>query len=186
MATFLDVGLLRYFNIIFPFLLVWALVFALLQKTKLVGSDRVGINAIIALAFAFMVSLSDAAVQIINFMIPWFTIAIIFFLLIILIFQIFGAGEKDIFAYVQKDKGIGWIIIGIVLIIAGAAFANVFGQDLLSQAGSGETAVNVSSGGVASADFQRNIYTTLFHPKVLGIIVLFAIAIFAIALLSQG
>lgn len=188
MATFLDVGLLRYFNIIFPFLLVWALVFALLQKTKLVGSDRVGINAIIALAFAFMVSLSDSAVQIINFMIPWFTIAIIFFLLIILIFQIFGAGEKDIFAYVQKDKGIGWIIIGVVLIIAGASFGNVFGQDLLNQSG-GETSMNVSGGGeggVATPDLQRNLYATLFHPKVLGIIVLFAIAIFAIALLSQG
>ncbi len=185
MATFLDVGLLRYFNIIFPFLLVWALVFALLQKTKLVGSDRIGINAIIALAFAFMVSLSDSAVQIINFMIPWFTIAIIFFLLIILIFQIFGAKEENIFAYIQKDKGIGWIIIGIVLIIAGAAFTNVFGQDLLSQAG-GETSVNVTGEGVATPDFQRNIYATLFHPKVLGIIILFTIAIFAIALLSQG
>ena len=82
MATLLDLGLLRYFSVIFSFILVWALVFALLQKTKILG-DKAGLNVLLAVAVAFLVSLSDNVVQIINFMIPWFTIAIIFFVLLI-------------------------------------------------------------------------------------------------------
>ncbi len=186
MATVLDLGLLGYFNVVFSFILVWALVFALLQKTRILG-DKVGLNVLVAVAVAFLVSLSDSVVEMIRFMIPWFTIAIIFFVLLLLIFQIFGASEKDIFSYVSKDKAVGWVIVGVVLVIVGASFANVFGQKLTQAAFESGTAVNVSgAGGVATPSFQQNIYATLFHPKVLGMIVLFVIAIFAIALLSQG
>lgn len=186
MATILDLGLLGYFKIVFSFILVWALVFALLQKTKILG-DKAGLNVLVAVAVAFLVSLSDNVVQIIHFMIPWFAIAIIFFVLLILIFMVFGASEKDIFAYVKGDKSIGWVIIGVVLVIIGASFANVFGQELTQASFEEGTTVDTSGGtGVATPSFQQNIYATLFHPKVLGMIVLFAIAIFAIALLSQG
>lgn len=186
MATVLDVGLLGYFNVVFSFILVWALVFAMLQKTKVIG-DKAGLNVLVAVAIAFLVSLSDNVVQVINFMIPWFTIAIIFFILLILIFQIFGATEKDIFAYIKADRSVGWVIIGVVLVIIGASFANVFGQTLTQASFEEGTTVTISGGtGVATPNFQQNIYATLFHPKVLGMIVLFAVAIFAIALLSQG
>ncbi len=186
MATILDLGLLGYFNIVFSFIFVWALVFALLQKTKVLG-EKAGLNVLIAVAVAFLVALSDSVVQVINFMIPWFTIAIIFFVLLILIFMVFGIKESAISDYVKNDRSIGWVIIGVVLIIAGASFANVFGQQLTEASFQQGTSINASDGtGVAGTDFQQNIYATLFHPKVLGMIVLFAVAIFAIALLSQG
>jgi len=123
MATILDLGLLGYFKAVFSFILVWALVFALLQKTKALG-DKVGLNVLVAVAVAFLVSLSENVVSVIHFMIPWFTIAIIFFVLLILIFQIFGASEKDIFGYISKDKAVGWVIIGVVIMIAFASFAS--------------------------------------------------------------
>ena len=81
MVTVLDVGLIQAFDIIFPVLLVFALVFAVLQKTKVIG-DSVGINSIIAVAVAFMVMLSDTLVQMISFMVPWFVVVIIFFILV--------------------------------------------------------------------------------------------------------
>lgn len=185
MATILDLGLLNYFNVVFSFILVWALVFALLQKTKVLG-EKAGLNGLVAVAVAFLVSLSDNVVEMIRFMIPWFAIAIIFFVLLILIFMVFGAGEKDIFGYIKNDRSVGWVIIGVVLVIVGASFSNVFGQELLSQAAEGGDTADVTAGGVATGSFQQNIYATLFHPKVLGMIILFAVAIFAIALLSQG
>ncbi len=184
MATVLDLGLLEYFNVVFSFILVWTLVFALLQKTKVLG-EKVGLNGLIAVAVAFLVSLSDNVVEMIRFMIPWFAIAIIFFVLLILIFMVFGAGEKDIFEYIKRDRSVGWVIIGVVLVIVGASFSNVFGQELLSQAAEGG-ATEVTAGGVATGSFEQNIYATLFHPKVLGMIILFVVAIFTIALLSQG
>ncbi len=187
MATILDLGLLQSFDIIFPVILIFALVFAILQKTKVVG-DSLGINSIIAVAVAFMALLSDNVIQIVKFIVPWFTIAIIFFLLIILVFQVFGAKESDIFNYVKGDKSIGWVIIGVGIVIIFAAFANVLGQQLteasLQSAGSGNTTIATTSEGVATGNFQQNIYSTLFHPKVLGLLILFGIAVFAVALLT--
>ena len=184
MATILDVGLLKSFDVIFPFLLVWALVFALLQKTKVIGQSM-GINAIIATAVAFSVLLSQTVVDIVNFIIPWFTVALIFFVLLILIFQTFGAKEDDVFKALKADKAISWVIVGVGLVIMIAAFGNVLGQKFTEASFQSGTTVNATAaGGVGTANFQQNITATLFHPKVLGLMVLFAIAIFAVALLS--
>ena len=184
MATALDLGLLNVIDFIFPFILVWAIVFALLQKTKIVG-DSVAINAIIGAVVGFTVLLSRTIIDIINFMIPWFAITIIFFILMLLIFMVFGAKDKDIFSALEKNKVVTWLLIGVSVIIFFAAISNVMGQSLLEQSASGEGgAVGAGDGSVASGNFQQNIFSTLFHPKVLGVIMLFVIAIFAVALLT--
>ena len=69
MATLIDIGLIHYFNVIFPFLFVVAIVYALLFKTKVVGNS-VAINALISVVAAFAVLLSDNAIKLINFIIP--------------------------------------------------------------------------------------------------------------------
>ena len=183
MATFLDVGLVQYFQAIYPVLFVFTLVFALLQKTGAIGKN-VALNAVIAVAVSFMMLLSKNAVALINFMIPWFIVAAIFFVLLLLIYQIFGADEKLLTETLKKDKAIVYVIIGIALVIMIAGFANVFGQSLLG--GAEQATQATTEGGVATENFQQNIYATLFHPKVLGLIILFAIAIAAVALLSSG
>ncbi len=184
MATFLDVGLLNYFSSIYPFLFVLVLVYALLQKTKALG-ESIGTNATIAVAAALMTMLSQTLIDVINFMIPWFVVMIIFLVLVILVFQIFGAKESDL-ASAMKDKSVYWTLIGIALVIMVAAFGKVLGQSLTEASfQQGVDATNVTSGGgVATPSFESNIYATLFHPKVLGLIIMFAIAIFAVAFLS--
>lgn len=185
MATLFDVGLLQQFDIIFAVLLVFSMVFALLQKTKAI-TDSLAINSIIAVAAAFLVMLSDTLIAMIKFMIPWFFIAILFLVLLLLLFQIMGAKESQ-FQEWTKDSGVRWTLIGIALVIVVAAFGNVLGQDLLSVSQQTSTTVNsTTSSGVAGSSFQQNIYTTLFHPKVLGLIILFGIAVFAVALLTSG
>ncbi|MBI4980140.1 hypothetical protein HZC30_01115 [Candidatus Woesearchaeota archaeon] len=184
MATFLDVGLLNYFSSIYPFLFVLVLVYALLQKTKALG-DSIGTNATIAVAAALMTMLSKTLIDVINFMIPWFVVVIIFLVLVILVFQIFGAKEADLTS-AMKDKAVYWTLIGIALVIMVAAFGKVLGQSLTEVSfQQGVNATNVTgSGGVATSSFESNIYATLFHPKVLGLMIMFAIAIFAVAFLS--
>ncbi|MBI4983649.1 hypothetical protein HZC32_03320, partial [Candidatus Woesearchaeota archaeon] len=189
-ATVLDVSLLGYFSNIYVFFIVFAIVFALLQKTKVI-SDALGINAIVAVAASLLVLLSKTLVDIINFMVPWFAVVIIFLVLMILIFMTFGAGEKDI-ASAVKDKTLMWTLIGIGIVIIVAAFGNVLGQSLTEasfQSTTGPNTIGLTNAtggesGVATKSFQQNIYSTLFHPKVLGLIILFAVAIFAIAFLS--
>ena len=182
MATVLDTGLLKTFDIIFPFILVWALVYALLHKTKALG-DRPAINVIVAIAVAFMVLLSRTILELINFIIPWFTVAIIFVVLLLLIFQIFGAQEKDIMGALKSNNAISWTIVAIAIIIMVAGFGKVLGQKL-TEAGfeGGEFNTTVAD----ENNFSTNVYKTLFNTKVLGLMVFFLIAIFATLLLTTS
>lgn len=183
MATFLDVGLIKAFDVILPFLLVFAIVYAILHKTKLIGESP-AFNAIVAISAAFMVLISDTIAQIINFSVPWFVVTIIFLILLVLLFQTLGAKEADI-AKAVGDKTVQWILIGITLIILIAAFASVFGQQLTERSmQGGAPVINGTTGNVATADLETNIYATFYHPKVLGFLVIFGIAIAAVFLLS--
>lgn len=183
MATFLDIGLLQYFDVIFTVIFVFAIVYALLKKTAILGNSN-SIIAIVSVAIAFLVLLSDTVVDMVKFMIPWFAIAIIFFILIILIFQTFGAGEKDI-ASAVKDPTLRWTIIGVAIVILIAAFGHVLGQSMTEASlQSGDSVINATDGSSSTANFEQNINSILFNPKVLGLMILFAVAIFAIAFLS--
>ena len=182
MATIFDIGLVQSFDIVFPVILVWALVFAIFQKTQILGESP-AINGVIATAVAFTILLSRTVIDIINFVIPWFAIAILFFIMLLLLFMIFGADAETIKGALTADLSITWVLIGIGIIIIGAGFANVMGQSLLDQRASPADTVAVD-GSVAGENFEANIFNTLFHPKVLAFGILFAIAIFAIALLG--
>ncbi len=187
MATILDLGLVRSFDVIYAWIFVFAIAFAILVKTELIGKDNKAINAILAFALATIMLLSRVAIDVINAMIPWFVVAIIFLLFVILIFKLFGTEESKIKEAVAKDPAIYWTLIGIAIIIMVAAFGQVLGQSLTEQAfQQGTTNATISTGTGAGANFQQNIYATLFHPKVLGLIVIFLIAVFAVALLSSG
>ncbi len=202
MATILDLGLIQSFDIVYAWLFVFAVTWAILEKTQAVGKDAKLINAIIAFAMATMFMLSSTAVAVINYIIPWFVVAIIFFLLMLLIFQMFGA-DGEIIKKAMQDKSLYWTIIGIGLVIIVAGFGNVLGQSLLDQSQGVNTNTNNYQGSTytnsdqnysntnvngqtvsQNTNFNNNIYATLFHPKVLAMLVLFGIAIFAIALLT--
>ena len=76
MAAF-DVGLLENFVVIFPFLLVWVIVFGVLSSTKTFGDNK-GIHAIIGLSLAFLFILSKNAVAAVNMASPWFVLLFLF------------------------------------------------------------------------------------------------------------
>ncbi len=186
MATILDVSLLQSFDIVFIPLLVFAIVFAILQKTKAL-TNGIGINSLVAAVIAFLILLSETATQLISFMIPWFTVVLVFIILLLLTFQVFGAKEADILSAVKADKTIIWAIIGVALVIVIAGFGTVLGQTVGPYLGEGSNATTVSgASGVSTPDFQTNVMATLFHPKILGLMVIFIIIIMAVLLLTQG
>lgn len=180
MATFLDIGLLSFLDVIFVFLFVWAVIFAILQKTKALGGS-VGINAIVSVAAAFLALLSKTIVEVVKFSIPWFAITIIFLVLMILLYQVFGVKDPSA---ALNDKTVQWAIFAVGMLIIGAAFASIFGEELLAQSAAPGEEVVVGEGGVATSNYQQNIMSTLFHPKILGVVMLFIVAIFAIIFLT--
>ncbi len=183
MATILDIGLFESFNTIFPVLLVFALVFAILQKTNMLGKDKNTLNAFIAILVAFLVLLSKTVINVVNYMTPWFVIVLIFTILLLLLYQTLGVTDKSIGDFVTNDSTVKWAIFGIGTVILLAALGNELGQNIGPYL-SGEVPANLTEGGVATSDFSQNITATLFHPKILGLIFLFTIAIFAVAFLS--
>ncbi len=126
---FHDVGV---YDVVLPFLLVFTLVYALLEKTKILGTERVGdkeftkknVNAMIAFVIAFFVIASAQLVAIISEI----TANVVLLLLLITCFMLLvGTMEKD------TKEGFalsGWpkkafmtiMFVGIILI-----FLNAFG-----------------------------------------------------------
>ncbi|HIH10603.1 TPA: hypothetical protein HA241_00255 [Candidatus Woesearchaeota archaeon] len=184
MATVLDIGgLFQAFDFVFPFLFVTVLVLAVLQKTKAI-SESAAINGILGVICGFMIILSRTLIDLINFMIPWFTVAIVFIVLMFLIFSLFGAKEANFLeALKANDKTVIWVIVGVGIVILVAGLGKVLGQNIGPYLAN-ETGITDGSG-VATGSFEQNVTATLFHPKVLGLLVLFGIAIFAVLLLTS-
>jgi len=192
MATLLDIGLLNVFSTLFPVLFVLVFTAAILQKTQLLG-ENAAINWFVAIIFAFLVGSSGALIKVINFITPWFVIILIFVFLLVFIFRFGGVKEEQILVQFQ-DPGVAWtlVIIGIVILLFG--IGQGFGQEFLEKtskaqqegktiAPAGQLVGNETD--TSTLEYQTNLTRTFFHPKVLGLLLIFIIAMFTVALLAR-
>ena len=127
-------------ELVWPFLLVFVLVFAILDKIKLLGDGKRQINAIVALVVALIfVSFANAVGIIVNLM-PVLAVALV----IILIFYLmmgFIWNEKEGFNVPKGVKIAGAIIAFIVLVIAVLVVTNYW-EKLLDLFSGGGTVVS--------------------------------------------
>lgn len=189
MATFLDTGLLEIFSAIFMFLLVYSVLWGVLTFRKPFGENN-GIYALISLAISFFVLLSAPVQQYIAFVAPWFLVLMIVFFLIITSFSLFA--EVNWMDVLKNDTAKTWIMIFIGLILVlGLAFS--FGQSALESGGTVPTQnpetqevrpVAQNQQGTTTGSFEANLVNTLFHPKVLGLMLIFLLSTFIIFFLS--
>lgn len=176
MATFLDIGLFEAFSPVFAFLFVWVTVFAVLQFTKFLGDNK-GLHALFAFILAVLTMLSPKLVQLIGTMAPIFVVAIIFIVFLLLLYKMFGVDDDWLTSAIKgKGSAFYWILIVAAVIVVGSV-SIVFGEEILSitQGGDGGNTTGVVG----------NLGSTLFHPKVLGFVVLMLIAVFAIYMLAS-
>jgi len=195
MATFLELGIFQHFAGVFTFLLIYVFVFALLEFSKPFGKNKEqkGLHAIIALAFAVLSIMSSSVVRMISFMIPWFLVVFLIVFFILFVLRMFGADEAKIKAAGTDSQVRTWtIIVVIVIIIFG--FGAGFGQrSLESSQGVAEDELPPPAeggsigdpGSTATDDYSSNVVNTIVNPKVLGLITLLVIAVFAIFMLAD-
>lgn len=207
MATFLDVGVIGLFSTLFLLLLVYAIVWGLLSWINPFGDKAKSAYAIIGILAAFFVVISKEARMFVQFITPWFIVLVIFLFFIVFLIGIFGIGGKEgLSKIMSQPKTYTWLIIIIVVIIAGG-LAHTFGQTALeSQPGYTPPEVpvegNISEvsqvgypsldytsgyappGSTATPSFKVNLINTLIHPKVLGILLVFLIGAVTIYFLS--
>ena len=108
-------------NIILPFLLIFVIVFALLEKSGVLGKDKRNANLLVALVIGFIFI---GAQNLIGFTLTFIPLASVFLVVLLGIFLVFG------FIDIEKAKGVKialGIIFGIALIVAIAWSTGVLG-----------------------------------------------------------
>jgi hypothetical protein len=89
------------------FLLAFVVVFAILQKSKILGDGVAKINSLVALAFAFIFVGFSAATDVVSKMIPWVAVALSVILMFLLLWGFVG-GEIG-----NLPGGIKWTLIAL-------------------------------------------------------------------------
>ncbi|MEK6812568.1 MAG: hypothetical protein AABX86_00445 [Nanoarchaeota archaeon] len=126
-----------FFDVVLPFLLVFTIVFGILEKTKILGVEgkdkapKKNLNAMVAFSIAFFVVAATNVVQAIQISLP----AISMILLIVVLFMLLlgsiagEAGEKG-FNLWDKDgpyRWAGWLVVVFILLAIITVFLYAFG-----------------------------------------------------------
>lgn len=134
-----------FMDYILPFLLVFTLVFAILDKTKLLGEGKRQINAIISLVIGLILIAFPYAQGVIVKLIPFLAVALVILFVFMLLYGFaMGKKEGDVL-----DKGVKialGIIVGLAVIVA-----------VLWATGSWDTVYNSLVGGSSSSKIWMNI-----------------------------
>lgn len=102
-----------FYEVALPFLLIFTVVFAVLQKVNLFGSDSKKYNVIIALVMAFLVIRMTSIVENINLFLPKVSWIVLVFIMTLMLLGIFGAKAEG-FTGVPLFVAVVLSIVGIV------------------------------------------------------------------------
>ena len=213
MAALIDVGIITGIKPVLMFLFIFAIIYAILQGTKVIGDSKV-IHALIAAVFGFVMLFSSKIAEVIMIMIPWFVVVGILGVLILIILKSLGVSDSAIQSQ-AKGNGVVWTVIIIFLIIFVGAMISVFGNNddsgtdyaqgyTLDADGNivvndGSSTSSSSSSGSSDIDYStynddyrdvdgdtlgEDLGKTFSHPKVLGFILIMIVALFAIIFLT--
>ena len=137
-------------DFILPAVLIFVLVFAILEKTKLLGEGKKQINAIIGVVIALTLLAFPASRDLIVALIP--ILAVIMIILFVFLFLYsFASGETKGDPLGKKVKiGIG-IVIAIVIIIAVLLITGAWGRvvEVFSESNTGANIVFIVIAGAA-------------------------------------
>jgi len=124
-----------FFDVVLPFLLVFTLIFGVLEKTKIFGTDEIGgkqytkknVNAMFAFVLAFFVVAAKEIVASIQVSLPMVTLVLIAAICFLMLIGVFVSGEKE-FNFLDLFKE-GWkgFLAGLFFISVIAIFFESFG-----------------------------------------------------------
>ncbi|MDO8628721.1 MAG: hypothetical protein Q7R56_03130 [Nanoarchaeota archaeon] len=169
MASPLSTSVINFFVPIFVFLLIFIATYALLQKTKLLGTNQ-GLQALAALVTGLIFMLYQPGRLLIMVGTPW----LIFFGMILIgiigFLLFFGVAEKDISTFMGGGFMLT-IMISFVVILFLVVMTKAFGPFLMAD---------------NAPTFWGAVKRTLYSSKVLGAILLLVIAAYAVKWLPEA
>lgn len=174
---------LGFIQVVAPLLLVWAIVYALLVRSKFFKPD---IAALISFAFAMIVIITPEAREFIQIISPFFAMLLIILMMIVLMFLMLGANAGDVANVIGKGP-VQYVVIVMSLIFVFAALGQVFGKisPFYNQTGeANETGALV--GGSGQSQIDREIIYTLTDPGFLGVVILLALFGLTVYTITKG
>ena len=115
-------GKIGIYDVILPFLLIFTIVFAILEKTKVLGLEKVGgveytkknLNSIVALVVSFLVIASTQLVAIINEVMANFVLLLLLGICFLMLVGVFFTDKEF-----SLEKFPGWLKFFMVLMFIG-------------------------------------------------------------------
>ena len=183
MASLLDTSLIGFISPVITFLFIWAILYAILNKSKIFGEASSSISAFIAFVVALMFLFTPSATNLVNIFTPWLVVLFIVVILIVTIFLSIGYTEES-FRNFMGEGVIRWTILIIVIIILVISMTQVF-PSVSTIAGGEGTSIDVGEG-AGSASVGEEVRRAIFSPKMLGALFLLFIAAFAVRAISES
>lgn len=109
---------------VLPFILVFTVVFAILQKSSILGKDKKQIDAMVALVVGLITITFASAVGIINQLLPFLAVSVVMILIfLILIGLVHKDGE---FAWNDQIKKTVIVLAFVAVVVAGLIFTGAW------------------------------------------------------------
>lgn len=106
---------------ILPFLLIWTITFALLQKTKILGEGKQQLDAIVAFVIGLIFVGAVFPKVVVGNLILFLTVSIIIVFVGLLLWGFISGGELK--TGILEKGGLKWVVgIGLFLVLIGAVF----------------------------------------------------------------
>ena len=158
-----DLTAITYFAPIAAFLIVFAVVFAILLKTKILGEHKLGL-LIISFIIATLFISAAGAVTFIRTIIPWFAVLVITLVFLLMVTGLIGKPAE----FMNKGIGVAFVIIlGLVFLVSGFFIFSYLITPYLPGPGFG---IGGDPKTLAFADW-------LYSPRVAGAILLVIISV---------
>lgn len=177
MATILDVGLLKGFSDIFVWLLVFVIVYGVLEVTNLLKNK--GLHALLAFAITAVIVITGGGANLVTAMVPWVVVMAALVLFLLMLGQFAGLSATQIVSNFG-GRGITWYLAIPLLVILVVAWTQVQQEEVVVDKTTGETVT------AEQPQQQREFLGVLANPQVLGLILILAIAGMALVLMTGG
>lgn|GEM_PF-1670470 len=168
MATLLDLGLLNYFLPFFIFLFVFVILYALLEKTKILGPEQRPLNLIAAICVAAVSVFAGKFTSLLSFVIPWIVFIVIILVMIFFLFGSFGIEGRKVWDLFGET-----VVFVLILLILVLGISVVFESSVspyqtsdLNGANVSQVATTVSVEGTTNP--RSEALKTITHPRILG------------------
>ncbi len=175
MANVLDIGLLKDFSYLFGWILIFVVVYGILQVIDMFKNR--GIHALIALTVTVIVATTSGTMNVVSGMAPWFVITGFFVVFLLVLTNFMGLPTAQVMSSFGGKGIVWWIFVPLML---GLVISLVSGGQLSR---GDTTRIDPDTGEVIKVP-GKTVINIITDPKVLGFILLLAISAIAIALMA--